>query len=107
VETPFDGSTAFEAGLAAASEDRLAIAVQHLRWAAAVEPGNAKRAQSLAVALGRLGEGNDALRVLSAHDRNDAPRLIGRVLVEAGHDAEAVKMTTPNQPPTKNSMRFP
>ena len=92
VGTPLDGNAAFEAGLAAASEDKLPLAVQHLRWAAAVEPGNAKRAQSLAVALGRLGYGNEALRVLSHHERIDAPRLIGRVLVEAGRDIDAVKM---------------
>jgi len=90
--TPFDGDAAFEAGLAAASEDNLPLAVQHLRWAAALEPGNAKRAQSLAVALGRLGHGNEALRILSQHERSDAPRLIGRVLVEAGRHGEAVKM---------------
>ena len=56
----------------------------------AVEPGNAKRAQSLAVALGRSGQGHEAIRVLAAHERNDAPRLIGRVLVEAGRYADAV-----------------
>ena len=75
IATPIDGDAAFELGLAAASEDRLDVAVQHLRWAAAVEPGNAKRAQSLAVALARLGQGLEAIRVLGAHERNDAPRL--------------------------------
>jgi tetratricopeptide (TPR) repeat protein len=92
VSTPLDGNAAFEAGLAAASEDKLPLAVQHLRWASAIEPTNAKRAQSLAVALGRVGYGNEALRVLSQHERIDAPRLIGRVLVEAGRDVDAVKM---------------
>ena len=92
ISTPIDGNAAFEAGLAAASEDQLPLAVQHLRWAAAVEPGNAKRAQSLAVALGRVGYGNEALRVLSQHERVDAPRLIGRVLAEAGRHGDAVKM---------------
>lgn len=89
--TPLDGAAAFEAGLAAASEDRLDLAVPHLRWAVAVEPGHAKRAQSLAVALGRTGDGLDALRALSSHERADAPRLIGRVLVDAGRDADAVR----------------
>jgi tetratricopeptide (TPR) repeat protein len=88
--TPIDGEGAFELGLAAASEDRVDAAVPHLRWAAAVEPGNAKRAQSLAVALGRLGDGYSAVRVLAAHDRADAPRLIGRVLVEAGRYVESI-----------------
>lgn len=90
IQTPLGGDAAFEAGLAAASEDRLDVAVLHLRWAAAVEPGNAKRAQSLAVALGRLGHGLEAIRVLSPHERADAPRLIGRVLFEAGRDVDAV-----------------
>jgi Flp pilus assembly protein TadD len=87
---PLDGDVAFDAGLAAASEDRLHVAVQHLRWAAALEPGNAKRAQSLAVALGRIGQGHEAIRVLAQHERNDAPRLIGRVLLESGRDVDAV-----------------
>jgi tetratricopeptide (TPR) repeat protein len=90
ITTPIDGDQAFEAGLAAASEDKLELAVQHLRWASACEPGNPKRAQSLAVALGRLGNGAEAIRVLSAHERNDAPRLIGRVLVESGRYVDAV-----------------
>lgn len=89
VSTPLEGDAAFELGLAAASEDRLDVAVQHLRWAAACEPGNAKRAQSLAVALARLGQGLEAIRVLGAHERNDAPRLVGRVLVDNGRFAEA------------------
>nr|MBA3500578.1 hypothetical protein [Deltaproteobacteria bacterium] len=92
ISTPLDGNAALEAGLAAASEDKLTVAVQHLRWAVAVEPGNAKRVQSLAVALGRCGHGNEAVRVLSQHERTDAPRLIGRVLVEAGRDIDAVKL---------------
>ena len=87
---PLDGDTAFDAGLAAAADNKLQAAVQHLRWATALEPGNGKRAQSLAVALARVGQGHDAIRVLSQHERNDAPRLIGRVLLEAGRDAEAV-----------------
>ena len=87
---PLDGDAAFEAGLAAASEDRLHVAVQHLRWAASVEPGNAKRAQSLAVALARIGQGHEAIRILSQHERNDAPRLIGRVLLDANREVEAV-----------------
>jgi tetratricopeptide (TPR) repeat protein len=91
VTTPLDGTAAFEAGLAAASEDRLDLAVQHLRWALAIEPGNAKRAQSLAVALARLGEGPEALRVLSHHERTDAPRLIGRVLADAGRPVDAMR----------------
>ncbi len=91
LSTPLDGAEAFEAGLAAASEDRLDLATQHLRWALAIEPGNAKRAQSLAVALGRLGHGTEALRVLSQHERTDAPRLIGRVLLDAGRDLDALR----------------
>jgi len=90
IDTPLAGDTAFDAGLLAASEDRLDVAVQHLRWAAATEPGNAKRAQSLAVALGRTGRGLEAIRVLSQHERIDAPRLIGRVLFDAGRDVDAV-----------------
>ncbi|MDB4962268.1 MAG: hypothetical protein JWP01_2267 [Myxococcales bacterium] len=92
ISTPFAGDAAFDAGLAAASADRLDVAVRHLTWAAAVEPGNAKRAQSLAVALGRTGRGLQAIRILSAHERTDAPRLIGRVLLEAGRDVDAVSL---------------
>lgn len=90
VQTPMNGDAAFEAGLAAASEDRLDVAISHLRWAAAVEPGNAKRAQALAVALGRMGRGLEAIKVLSQHERADAPRLIGRVLIESGRDVDAL-----------------
>ena len=90
IQTPINGDAAFEAGLAAASEDRLDVAITHLRWAAAVEPGNAKRSQSLAVALGRTGRGLEAIRVLSQHERVDAPRLIGRLLLESGRDVDAV-----------------
>ncbi|HEU0033154.1 MAG TPA: hypothetical protein VFQ53_21120 [Kofleriaceae bacterium] len=88
--TPLDGNAAFDAGLAAASEDRLDIAIQHLRWAAACEPQNPKRAQSLAVVLGRVGHGFEAIRVLAQHERSDAPRLIGRVLFDAGRPSDAV-----------------
>ncbi len=87
--TPLNDAAAFDAGLAAASEDNLPLAVQHLRWAAACEPGNAKRAQGLAVALARLGQGLEAVRVLACHERTDAPRLIGRVLLDAGRHADA------------------
>jgi tetratricopeptide (TPR) repeat protein len=90
ITTPISGDGAFEAGLTAAAEQRLDAAVQHLRWAAAIEPGNAKRAQSLAVALARAGNAHEAIRVLAAHDRTDAALLIGRVLVEAGRDVDAV-----------------
>lgn len=90
ITTPLDGDAAFDAGLLAASEDRLDVAVQHLRWAAAAEPGNPKRAQSLAVALGRTGRGLEAIRILSQHERIDAPRLIGRVLLDSGRDIDAV-----------------
>jgi tetratricopeptide (TPR) repeat protein len=87
--TPLDGDVAFEQGLAAVSEDRFDAAIPHLRWAAACEPGNAKRANSLAVALGRAGQGLEAVYVLAAHERSDAPRLVGRVLAEAGRFVEA------------------
>ncbi len=90
INVPLDGDAAFEAGLQAASDEKLDVAVRTLRWACAVEPGNARRAQSLAVALGRAGDGLEAIRVLAAHERSDAPRLIGRVLVDAGRDAQAV-----------------
>ncbi|TMQ27931.1 MAG: hypothetical protein E6J90_01370 [Deltaproteobacteria bacterium] len=90
--TPIDGALAFELGAAAAAENRLDVAIGHLRWAAAVDPSNARRAQSLAVVLGRLGRGHEAIRVLSPHERSDAPRLIGRVLADSGHDAAAVRI---------------
>ena len=90
IATPLDGTIAFELGITTASEDRLEVAAQHLRWATAVEPTNPKRAHSLAVVLARLGRAHEAIRVLSHHERSDAPRLIGRVLVDCGHDAAAV-----------------
>jgi tetratricopeptide (TPR) repeat protein len=90
VDVPFDGDTAFDAGLAAISEDRLDDGVQHLRWASAVEPGNAKRALALATALAKQGRGHEALRVFSAHERTEAPRIIGRALLDAGRVTEAV-----------------
>ncbi len=90
VSTPLDGERAYDAGVAAASEGKLDLAVQHLRWANACEPGNAKRAQSLAVALARTGRPAEAIRVLSQHERSDAPRLIGKLLAESGRDVDAV-----------------
>src|SRR6185295_4549564 len=87
-----DAVLAFELGVAAAADDQLETAIGHLRWAAAVDPSNARRAQSLAVALGRLGYAHEAIRVLSAHERTDAPRLIGRVLADNGHHADAVRI---------------
>lgn len=90
--TPLDGQLAYELGVDAAEAGRLALAVTHLRWAAAVEPGNPTRAEALARALARLGLAHHAVRVLSQHDRTDAPRRVGRMLIEAGHDAEAVRV---------------
>ncbi len=90
VSTPLDGERAYDAGVAAASEGMLDLAVQHLRWANACEPGNAKRAQSLAVALARTGRPAEAIRILSQHERTDAPRLIGKLLAESGRDVDAV-----------------
>jgi tetratricopeptide (TPR) repeat protein len=89
--TPLDGQRAYELGVAAAAEDRLDVAVTHLRWAAAAEPGNAIRGRALATALARLGLAHHAIRVLSHHERVDAPRMVGRILVEHGLDAEAVR----------------
>lgn len=90
ITTPLDGDKAFEAGLAAVSDHRIELGIQHLRWAVAVEPEDAKRARALAAALARAGDAGEAIRVLAAHERHDAPRTIGRVLCEAGRHAEAV-----------------
>jgi tetratricopeptide (TPR) repeat protein len=90
VSTPLDGERAYDAGVAAASDGKLDLAVQHLRWANACEPGNPKRAQSLAVALARTGRPAEAIKVLSQHERTDAPRLIGKLLAESGRDVDAV-----------------
>jgi tetratricopeptide (TPR) repeat protein len=92
IRIPIDGQQAFEAGMRAASEDRLDAAIEHLRWAVACEPGNAQRAHSLAAALARASEGPEAVRVLAAHERSDAPRLVGRALVESGRLLEAVPL---------------
>ncbi len=86
-----DGDAAFEAGVATAATD-LARALPHLRWAVASDPASPRRAQNLAVALARCGRSLEAVRVLTHHERADAPRLIGRVLVDAGRDAEALPL---------------
>src|SRR5262249_37886546 len=79
--TPIDAVEAFELGVAAAADDDLDAAAGHLRWAAAVDPSNARRAQSYAVVLAQLGYTHQAVRALSPHERSEAPRLIGRVLL--------------------------
>jgi tetratricopeptide (TPR) repeat protein len=89
---PFDGALAFELGATAAADDRLDDALDPLRWAAAIDPSNARRVQSLAVALGRRGLEHEAIRALSPHERSDAPRAIGRVLFESGRFADAVRI---------------
>lgn len=88
ITTPLDGDQAYTAGLS--PQEKPDVALQHLRWAVAVEPGNAQRAQRLAVALARAGQAHEAIRILAAHDRSDAPRAIGGVLVEARRYSEAV-----------------
>ncbi|MEO8550625.1 MAG: hypothetical protein ABI678_11650, partial [Kofleriaceae bacterium] len=90
ITTPIDGDRAYDAGLLAAGDTNLDDAIQHLRWAVATEPGNVKRAQSLAAALVRSGRELEAVRVLAAHERNDAPRTVGRSLVEHKRYAEAI-----------------
>ena len=90
IATPIDGDRAYDAGLAAAQDGKLDDAVQHLRWAVATEPGNANRAQTLAATLVRAGKELEAIRVLSAHDRNEAPRAVGKMLIDAKRYAEAV-----------------
>ncbi|HEY4176682.1 MAG TPA: hypothetical protein VGM90_07620 [Kofleriaceae bacterium] len=87
---PIDGDSALAAGIAAANSDRLDLAVPNLRWALATEPSNTKRAQSLAVALARTGRGNEAVKILSHFERTEAPRLIGKVLVDSGRFVDAV-----------------
>ncbi|MEP6863855.1 MAG: hypothetical protein ABJE66_24725 [Deltaproteobacteria bacterium] len=90
IATPIDGDRAYDAGQTAAQDEKLDEAVQHLRWAVATEPGNVNRAQTLAAVLVRAGKELEAIRVLSAHDRNDAPRAVGKLLIAAKRYAEAV-----------------
>jgi len=90
IATPLDGDAAFVAGCEAAGNDQHEVAIQHLRWAVASEPGNAERARRLAVTLARAGRGREAVRVLAHHERTEAPRQIGRLLHEAGRDDEAL-----------------
>jgi tetratricopeptide (TPR) repeat protein len=92
VATPLDGATAFERGLAAAAADQLDAAVDHLRWAAAVEPNNPQRVHRLAAVLARHGAVGEAVRVLSRLERTEAPRAIGRVLAETGRASDAVRV---------------
>ncbi|HEY3801198.1 MAG TPA: hypothetical protein VGL61_01275 [Kofleriaceae bacterium] len=87
---PLDGDTAYQNGILAVEEGNYDEAVRCFQWATAVEPGNPKRVQSLAVALARLGRPADAIRVLTANERDNAARLIGRILVDAGRYEEAV-----------------
>ncbi|HEX4452925.1 MAG TPA: hypothetical protein VH143_18750 [Kofleriaceae bacterium] len=90
VQIPLDGDTAYDTGMTAASEGRLDDAARCLKWACAVEPGNPKRVQSYANVLARLGRGADAVRVLAANERDNAARLVGRALVDAGRFEAAV-----------------
>jgi tetratricopeptide (TPR) repeat protein len=90
ITTPIDGDQAFDAGLALVEAGNLELAVQHLRWAVAAEPGNQNRGRALALALANYGLPLEAVRVLASHDRNEAPRIVGRMLVEAKRYAEAV-----------------
>jgi hypothetical protein len=96
IETPLDGDEAFARGLAdaaaARTDDEIIAAIGHLQWAAAVEPARAERAEPLAIALCRLGEAHQAIRVLAVHAPADAPRWVGRALVDCGHDALAVRI---------------
>ena len=88
--TPLDADRAFEFGLTATSEGRYDIATQHLRWAAAVEPSNAKRAHHLAAVYALRGQPIEAIRVLAAVEHGNAARIVGRLLVDAGEFAAAV-----------------
>ena len=91
IATPLDGEVAFDAGLAAASEDRLDVAVQHLRWAARDRARQRQaRAEPRGRARARSARASRRSACSRAHERNDAPRLIGRVLLEAGRYADAV-----------------
>jgi tetratricopeptide (TPR) repeat protein len=90
ITTPIDGDRAYDAGIAAAQDGKLDDAVQHLRWAVATEPGNLNRAQTAAGVLVRAGKELEAIRVLAAHDRNDAPRTVGKLLIEAKRYVEAI-----------------
>ena len=89
LSTPIDGDQAYDAGLLLLATN-LEQAVQHLRWAAACEPGNPNRALSLATALVRAGLPLEAIRVLAAHERSEAPRTVGKMLYAAQRYAEAV-----------------
>jgi len=89
LSTPIDGDQAYDAGLRLLATN-LEQAVQHLRWAAACEPGNPNRALSLATALVRAGLPLEAIRVLAAHERSEAPRTVGKMLYAAQRYAEAV-----------------
>jgi len=93
LDTPLHADAAFDAGLAAASEHRPDAAIQHLRWANALDPTNAQRAHSLAVVLARAGRGDEAIRILARHDRNDAPRIVGRLLIDARQAVDAVPIS--------------
>ncbi|MFT3697204.1 MAG: hypothetical protein QM831_28940 [Kofleriaceae bacterium] len=90
ISTPIDSDQAFDAGIAVLEAGNFELAVQHLRWAVACEPGNPKRARALALALANSGLALEAIRVLAAHERNEAPRLVGRMLVEAKRAVDAV-----------------
>ncbi|MGE3543879.1 MAG: hypothetical protein AB7L28_08095, partial [Kofleriaceae bacterium] len=92
LSTPYAGDEAYDAGMAAAAEGRFDVAVQHLRWAAAVDPEDTLRTSNLAMALARLGHGLEAIRVLSRHERADAPKIVGRALFDAGHNDDALLM---------------
>jgi tetratricopeptide (TPR) repeat protein len=58
----------------------------------AVEPGNAKRAHTLALNLARAGLAHESLRVMATTERAEAARVVGRMLADAGRYTDAVPL---------------
>lgn len=92
LDTPFSATSAYNAGLRAASAGEVEAACRHLRWAAAREPQNSRFVERYAMALVQRGAGAEAVRALARVQRGEAPYLIGRAFLESGVPDHALRV---------------
>lgn len=92
LDTPFSATSAYNAGLRAASAGEVEAACRHLRWAAAREPQNNRFVERYAMALVQRGAGAEAVRALARVQRGEAPYLIGRAFLESGVPDHALRV---------------
>ncbi|MEZ4366574.1 MAG: hypothetical protein R2939_09840 [Kofleriaceae bacterium] len=92
VTVPFDGAAAHAAGATAIERADVDGAIACLRWAATTGPRPAEATQHLVAVLAKAGRAHEALREFATIERADAPRKIGRVMLECGRPAEALTL---------------